>query len=89
MDELEIRVAMHCPLCGNDQFESLDVDNDDVLDAPNHIRFRCSDCQSVYTKEDLLKENSEAITYATDEVAKEFIADFEKQKKKAMKKWKF
>ena len=89
MDELEIGVAMHCPLCGNDQFESLDVDNDDVLDAPNHIRFRCSDCQSVYTKEDLLEENSEAITYATDEVAKEFIADFEKQIKKAMKKWKF
>ena len=89
MDELEIRVAMYCPLCGNDQFESLDVDNDDVLDALDHIRFRCSDCQSVYTKEELLKENSEVIENATDEMANELIADFEKQIKKAMKKWKF
>lgn len=89
MKDLEQHIPMLCPLCGNDQFESLDVDGDDTLNAPDSIRFRCSDCHSLYTKGELLAENAEAIEIATDEVIDDVVKDFEEQLKKAMKKWKF
>lgn len=89
MKDLERKVAMRCSVCGNDQFESLDVEHDDLLNAPGTARLRCSDCGAVHTKDDLIAENGEAIEIAVDEIASESIKDFEKELKKAMKKWKF
>lgn len=89
MKDIERKVAMRCPVCGNDQFESLDVEHDDLLNAPGTAKLRCSDCSAVYTKDELIAENGEAIDIAVDEIAAEAVKDFEKELKKAMKKWKF
>ena len=89
MKDIERKVAMRCPVCGNDQFESLDVDHAELLYASGMTKLRCSDCSAVYTKDELLLENGEAIEIAADEIAAEVMRDFEKEFKKATKKWKF
>ena len=89
MKDIERKVAMRCPVCGNDQFESLDVEHTDLIYASWTAILRCSDCSAVYTKDELLAENGEAIEIAVDEIAAEVMKDFENELKKAMKKWKF
>lgn len=89
MKDIERKVAMRCPVCGNDQFESLDVEHVDLLYASGTAKLRCSDCSAVYTKDELLAENGEAIEIAADEIAAEAMKDLEKELKKAIKKWKF
>ena len=88
MKDIERNVTMRCPICGNDQFESLDTEHDDLRNALGTVRLRCSDCNAVYTKDELIAENSEAIDIAVDEIASEAIEDLEKELKKVMKKWK-
>ena len=78
-----------CPLCGNDQFESLDEEFEDLLYANDDVRVRCSDCGSEYTKGELIDSNAELIDNAVDELAQDAVREFEKELKKAMKKWKF
>lgn len=85
MKDLERNVTLLCPLCGNDQFESLDEEFEDLLHAPDEVRLRCSDCASIYTKQELLDSNSEVIENAVDEIAQDAVHELEK----AMKKWKF
>ena len=89
MKDFERNVTMRCPVCGNDQFESLDVQHDDLLNEPGTIRLRCSDCGAVYTKNELISENGEAIEIAVDEMASEAVDEFEKELEKMMKKWNF
>ena len=88
MKDLCRRLSLLCPVCGNDQFESLDVDRDDLMDAEPDARFRCSDCGNDFTKEELLKENGELIEVAVKEVKQEVVKEFEKDLKKALKKLK-
>jgi len=84
------QVALLCPVCGNDQFESLDLDieGDDLIDAVDEIRFRCSDCGAVLTKEELISENREKISIGIGEVEDSIIRDIETELKKELKKWK-
>lgn len=89
MKDIETSIPMRCPVCGNDQFESLDVEHDDLLNAPGTAKLRCSDCSTVYTKDELIAENGEAIEIAVDELTADVVKDFEKELKKAIKKWKF
>lgn len=89
MKDLSRSVKMLCPLCGNDQFESLEGELQDFVSAPDEIRFRCSDCQAIYTKGELKEENSEIIENAVEEMKTEAINEFERELKKAMKGWKF
>ena len=89
MKNLGRNVTMLCPVCGNDQFESLNPEWNDFSDAPDDIKFRCSDCGKVITKEDLLSENSEKIEVAIDEMKNDAVKEIEKELKKALKKWKF
>ena len=46
MKNLDRKVTLLCPLCGNDQFESLDEEFEDLLHASDDVRVRCSDCGS-------------------------------------------
>lgn len=78
-------IILLCPLCGNDQFESLDVEEGEELKASDTIRFMCSDCKSVYTKAELIEHNNKSIEASIDEVKEEFIKDFEKELKKIFK----
>ena len=43
MKDYNRTITLLCPLCGNDQFEPLDVKDGEELDAPDTIRFKCSD----------------------------------------------
>lgn len=89
MKDLSRIVSLLCPLCGNDQFESLDEEFEDLKDAPDSVRLRCSDCGSTFTKEELIDENAEVLDNAVGEMKAEAIHEIEKELKKAFKKWKF
>lgn len=88
MKDIERKVTLRCPVCGNDQFESLDVDHDDLINAPGTAKLRCSDCGAIHTKDELIAGNGEALDIATEEIVADVMKDLEKQWKKAMKKWK-
>lgn len=85
MKDYNRNITLLCPLCGNDQFESLDVKDGEELEAPNTIRFKCSDCNSIYTKAELIECNNESVEASIDEVKEELIKDFEKKLKKMFK----
>lgn len=84
MKELSRKVSLLCPLCGNDQFECLDEELEASADTPDEARFRCSDCNSVFTKKELIDENAEVL----DNTAEEMKRDFLKELQKEMKSWK-
>ena len=88
MKHLDRKVTLLCPLCGNNQFESLDEAFEDLLHASDDTRIRCSDCGSKYTKRELIDSNGEIIENAVDELAADAVKEFEKELKKVMKKWK-
>ena len=77
-------VKMLCPLCGNDQFSTLD-ETDDLLNAPDNTRIQCSDCKSVYTKAQLIHDNEHIINANIEEVKNEVMKDLEKELKKMFK----
>ena len=88
MKDLSRNVKMLCPICGNDQFAALDSSFDDLHDAPDDTRLKCSDCGCVLTKAKLIESNQEAINATIEEVKKDAVKEFEKELKKALKKWK-
>ena len=89
MKNLDRKVTLLCPLCGNDQFSSLDEEPEDLLHAGDDARVRCADCGTEYTKRELLDSNAAIIENAVDELAQDAVKELEKELKKAMKKWKF
>lgn len=89
MKDINKSVSLLCPICGNDQFESLNPKYSHFIDVPEDIRFRCSDCETVFTKGELLQENSELISIAIDEVKEEAVHELKKDIKAVMKKWRF
>ena len=89
MQNLDRKVTLLCPLCGNDQFESLDEGFEDLLHASDDVRVRCSDCGYMYTKHELIESNAAILDNAVDELAEDAVKELEKELKKAMKKWKF
>lgn len=76
---------MHCPVCGNDQFSAIDDDLDNLSDAPDETRIQCSDCKTIFTKEEL-EENQATINANMEEVKNEAVKELEKELKKALKK---
>ena len=88
MKDLERKVKLLCPLCGNDQFVSLDEELEDLIHAPDDVRLRCSDCGTEYTKRELIDSNAAIIDTAVDELKQDAVREIEKELKKAMKKWK-
>ena len=69
MKNLDRKVTLLCPLCGNDQFESLDDALEDLLHPRDDVRVACSDRGSEYTKRELLDNNAAIIDNAVDELA--------------------
>lgn len=82
--EYSKNVKLFCPLCGNDQFSTLDQTND-LLNASDDTRIQCSDCKSIYTKAQLIKENEHIINANMEEVKNEVMKDLEKEIKKMFK----
>ena len=88
MRNLDRNITMLCPLCGNDQFSLVDKEYQNPVDAPDNARLKCSDCNSIYTKQEILSANAEKIGIAAEEIAQDAMQDFEKELKKALGKWK-
>ena len=89
MKDLDRKVTLLCPLCGNDQFSSVDEEFEDLIYAKDDVQVCCSDCGSVYTKQELIDGNTAIIDNAVDELAQDVIDELEKELNKAMRKWKF
>lgn len=84
MKDYNRTIKMICPLCGNDQFSTLDhVDN--LLNASDDTKIQCADCKKVFTKAQLLEENQYIVDENIEEVKNEVIKDLEKQFKKMFK----
>ena len=77
MKDLSREVAMLCPLCENDQFECLDEEFEDGVDTLDEVLFRCSDCGSVFTKEELIAENAEVLDNAVEDIKEEFLKELQ------------
>ena len=86
MKDFSRNITMHCPVCGNDQFSSLDSEFEDLSDAPDNARLQCSDCKTVFSKEELIEENQEAINDNVEEIKQDVVKEIEKELKKALKK---
>lgn len=87
MKDMERTIKMLCPVCGNDQFESLDDKFPELNEAPDEVKIRCADCGGEYTKEELIRENSEKISVAIDDFTSDIVKEVEKDLAKALKKW--
>ena len=87
MKDLSRNITLLCPICGNSQFVSLDDRIDEFGDALDQAQYKCSDCGSIFTKEQLLEENSEKIDIAIGEIKNDALKEFDKELKKAFKKW--
>mgnify|MGYP001198648774 FL=1 len=88
MKDLSRNISLLCPTCGNDQFSAIDVETDDLSDAPDETRVKCSDCGMILTKAELIEENQERINANIDDIKNEAVKEIEKELKKAFKKFK-
>ena len=58
------------------------------MDAPNDTLVKSSDCGREVTKEEFIKENSHIIEANVEDFKVDIMKEFEKDLKKAFKKWK-
>lgn len=87
MKDLSRNISLRCPVCGNDQFSAVDVDIEELSDAPDETRIKCSDCGAIRTKAELIEENQENINANINDIKKDAVAEIEKELKKAFKKF--
>ena len=78
-------VTLYCPVCGNDQFSSLDSETDDLSDAPDGTRIQCADCKCIFTKAELIEANQDIIDANIEEMKEELLKDLEKELKMMFK----
>ena len=85
---MEMSISLKCSVCGNDQFSVVDETVEELLDAPDDTFVKCSDCGREVTKEEFIKENSHIIEANVEDFKADIMKEFEKDLKKAFKKWK-
>ena len=86
MKDLSRNVTLFCSVCGNDQFSTLDEGIDDLMEAPDDTKIKCSDCGSVFTKAELIEENQDVINANIEDIKNEAMKEIEKELSKALKK---
>ena len=82
MKDLSRNVSLLCPVCGNDQFSAVNDNIENLKDAPDETRIKCSDCGATRTKAELIEENQEIINANIEDIKKEAISKIEKELKK-------
>lgn len=87
MKDLSRKVTLFCSVCGNDQFSALDEGIDDLMEAPDDTKMKCSDCGKVFTKAELIEENQDVINANIEDIKNEAMKEIEKELSKALKKW--
>lgn len=85
MKNLNRNVSLLCGCCGNDQFETLDIQYGDLRDAPDDTRLKCAYCGIITTKADLLADNEELINANIEDVKNEAVKEIAKDLKNALK----
>lgn len=88
IDNIEKKINLICPVCGNDQFSSLDVPIDELKDGLETNRVQCSDCHRIFTKEELLNENQERIDSEVEQIADDITKQLDKEIKRMLRKLK-
>lgn len=78
-------ITLHCPTCGNDQFSCVDAVFDDLSEAPDEVKLRCADCNSIFTKGELIEENEDIINANIEDIKNEAMQEIEKSLKKIFK----
>lgn len=86
MKDLSRNVTLFCSVCGNDQFSTLDEEIDDLMEAPDDTKIKCSDCGRVFTKAELIEENQDVINANIEDIKNEAMKEIEKELSKALKK---
>ncbi len=86
MKDISRNVTLVCPLCGNDQFSSIDFELNSLKEAPGETRIKCSDCGRITTKDVLIEENQGIINANIEDIKKEAVAEAEKEIAKILKK---
>ena len=84
MKDYNRNIAMLCPICGNDQFSTID-NVEDLQEAPDETRIQCSDCKKILTKAELLESNQHIIDANIEEVEKDLMKNIENKLKKMFK----
>lgn len=74
-DKYSRSVSMRCSTCGSKDFEF----DAEVQDGP----IRCSACDRVFTREELIRENGALIDEHVDEVKNEIVDDLRASFRKA------
>jgi len=77
-DKYSRPIKLLCPTCGHGDFER----NTAVEDGP----IRCTSCDRVITREELIRENGEIIESEVAEVKTEIVADYTKELRDSMRK---
>ena len=85
MKDLSRKVTLYCSVCGNDQFSTLDEGIDDLMEAPDSTKIKCSDCGRVFTKAELIEENQNVINANIEDIKNEAMKELEKELAKAFK----
>lgn len=88
LNNIEKEINLICPICGNDQFSSLDVPIEELKDGLETNRIQCSDCRSIFTKEGLLNENQEQIDNEVEQITDDITKQLDKEIKKILRKFK-
>lgn len=86
MKDLSRKVTLYCSVCGNDQFSTLDEGIDDLMEAPDSTKIKCSDCGRIFTKAELIEENQNVINANVEDIKNEAMKELEKELAKAFKK---
>lgn len=80
MNYLERAVTLMCPLCGGNQFESMDETVKDLSEAAEDVRVYCLGCKTEYTIRELIDKNAPSIDKAVEELAYDFVAEVERRR---------
>lgn len=71
-------VSMHCSTCGGTNFEFEDESSP----------IRCVGCDRVYTRDELMRENSERLESEVEDVKAQIVSDISKDFSEMFKKFK-
>lgn len=86
MKGISRNVTLVCPLCGNDQFSSVDCELNSLKEAPGETQIKCSDCGRITTKDVLIQDNQEIINANIEDIKKEAVSEAKKEIEKMLKK---
>ncbi len=88
LENVEKKIKLICPVCGNDQFSSLDIPIEELKDGLETNRVQCSDCRNIFTKEELINENQWRIDNEIEQIKDDITKQLDKEIKKMLRKFK-